>query len=622
MDENIFEPIVVDTKDVIKELKAVASTYKVPLANVDFHLLETSIFFRTNANEEWEKLVENKKQLFETDEFFLHEGLQIASEYKIEIFYNNLQDQLNFPTISLGANKTLTNIVATIQKISDVDFNSAFEKKLAQEINKKKIKAGVLVGIRQKDMLKEIRQLSSSVQVNGMIEQNVTFIVSEGVKPVLSVDDDLIFHYQKKMKKKDEQGRINYARRGYILPVYENEIVIEYIKPQMGIAGRDCRGKYIPVKQPITKNNQQIHVSEFINIQEDDESVKYIATKEGYVVEEKGLYTIKDQMDVDEISFKTTGSIEAGIDSNVTINIKENDIFKDAIGAGMSVETSILNVQGSVGNNASIVAKKVNIGGQTHKSSSINANEVDIAVHRGEVNANSVHVQRLEGGKIVADIAKVEVAIGGSIIAREIYIDKLMSNVNLITSELIDLKHVQGSNNKILVDPARIKDLQSIITDLSEQIQKKQKELVAFPKQLEYKKEIIENSKEAIGQIKDRLLELKAKNIKAPLNLMKKIKDYQQLINDYNALLHEFKNIKDEIKLLKEQVQEHQSKIFSSKIINHSTWTEFNEIRFKLMYPPVEVVHNTRDNEIAREISLKKISDEDFEILRSSEYKK
>ena len=63
-----------------------------------------------------------------------------------------------------------------------------------------------------------------------------------------------------------------------------------------------------------------------------------------------------------------------------------------------------------------------------------------------------------------------------------------------------------------------------------------------------------------------------------------------------------------------------QGQIFLAKIVNHGIWKEYNEIKFKLISPPIELTYNTKDNEIIREISLKKVDDDNFEINRSSEY--
>lgn len=618
-----FEPIIVDTKNVVKELKTVSSTQKIELKYVDFSLLDVATIFRTNPNEEWESLTEEKKDIFDSDDFFIHKELEIFQQYKIEIFDSRTKkENLILPEIKLGANTNITKVVATVKKSLDVRYGDGFEEKLVEDINKKKIRAGILVNIREKDMRRELRRVSSLVRVNEMLEKDLTFVVMEGINYIPATDDDLIFHYKKKINKEDEKGRVDYSKRGYLLPVNEGEIIIEYIKPKAGKPGRTCRGKYIEIIEPKITNNSAINTTEAYTIKEDDNSIKYVACKNGYVKEEKGTFDIQEELELDQVSFRSTGSIEAGLDSNVTINIKEVDEFKDAVGEGMRVETSTLKVDGSVASNASIKTNEVTIGGQTHKTSKIETNKAQVGVHRGTIVGKEISVDRLEGGTIMGDVVRVNSVLGGEIIAKKIYIDLLMSNASLITSELIEIKHVKGNNNKLTVDPARIKGLSKMLLDINQRIENANKEYRLLPKKLELKKNVLDKNRDAVGAIKNKIIELKSKGINPPANLISKLKDYQQLTNEYNLLLKEIKLKKSEIKELKNELDEHQNKIFQAKIINHSSWTDYNEIRFKLISPPVEVLHNTRDGEISREITLGKTTEDDFIIERSAEYHK
>lgn len=618
-----FEPIIVDTKNVVKELKTVSSTQKIELKYVDFSLLDVATIFRTNPNEEWESLTEEKKDIFDSDDFFIHKELEIFQQYKIEIFDSRTKkENLILPEIKLGANTNITKVVATVRKSLDVRYGDGFEEKLVEDINKKKIRAGILVNIREKDMRRELRRVSSLVRVNEMLEKDLTFVVMEGINYLPATDDDLIFHYKKKINKEDEKGRVDYSKRGYLLPVNEGEIIIEYIKPKAGKPGRTCRGKYIEIIEPKITNNSAINTTEAYTVKEDDSSIKYVACKNGYVKEEKGTFDIQEELELDQVSFRSTGSIEAGLDSNVTINIKEVDEFKDAVGEGMRVETSTLKVDGSVASNASIKTNEVTIGGQTHKTSKIETNKAQVGVHRGTIVGKEISVDRLEGGTIMGDVVRVNSVLGGEIIAKKIYIDLLMSNASLITSELIEIKHVKGNNNKLTVDPARIKGLSKMLLDINQRIENANKEYRLLPKKLELKKNVLDKNRDAVGAIKNKIIELKSKGINPPANLISKLKDYQQLTNEYNLLLKEIKLKKSEIKELKNELDEHQNKIFQAKIINHSSWTDYNEIRFKLISPPVEVLHNTRDGEISREITLGKTTEDDFIIERSAEYHK
>jgi hypothetical protein len=306
--------------------------------------------------------------------------------------------------------------------------------------------------------------------------------------------------------------------------------------------------------------------------------------------------------------------------SNVKINIKEADVFKDAIGPGMSVETSELNIQGNVGSGARIKANKLDIGGQTHKTATLEAKDAHIVVHRGFFTGEKIEVDRLEGGKIVADNVHVKQAIGGEIIAKEVVIDELSSNVSIISSDKIEIKELKGQDNKFIIDPAVTKEFNESIEKINKEIQDLRLKLKPIPKQLEERKRLIAKTKPTVEMVKEKIEELKADGKTPPVTLLGKIKEFQTMVNSYNDMLKNYKNQKDRITDLKSDLNEVQLKVFSARIINHSPWLEYNEIKFKLISPELEIVYNTKDHEIIREISLQQIGDEEFRINKSSEY--
>jgi len=325
-------------------------------------------------------------------------------------------------------------------------------------------------------------------------------------------------------------------------------------------------------------------------------------------------------MEIESVDFKSTGSIETDLNADVKINIKESDIFKDAIGPGMSVETSELHVEGNIASGASIRARILEIKGQTHKTATIEADKAMIAVHRGSVTGKDIEIDRLEGGYVNGDTVKVRSVIGGEIVGRNIYIEELTSNASIRASELIDIKKVKGNNNKLVIDPTVTKQYSQKIEDIKEEINKLNISIKPMPKILEAKKRTIEANRGVIEDIKHKIIELKNDGKTPPASLLGKIKEYQKMVNEYNRILKDFKETKHRISYLNESLQSAQDQIFSAKIVNHGTWKEFNEVKFKLIYPPIEVTYNTKDGEVIREITLNKMNDEDFEIKRSGEY--
>ncbi|WP_458701503.1 flagellar assembly protein A [Sulfurospirillum sp. 1307] len=618
--EEEFKSIVVESDNIPRELKSISVSKKISLNELDFNILKTKTQVMITRDEGWIEADKEVLDKFKDKDFLLNKDLKIRQLYKVEIFNTNLHDKKVLPSIVLGANKLLTKVVCTIKKDLDLKYYSKLEHDIIEEINKKKIKAGVMVGFNDEDMYKEVKKLVSSVRVNGFLNEDIQFIACKGIDPVEPVNDEFIYHYKQNVSAEDTNGRVDYSKRGYVLAVSKDDCIMEYIKPKLGTPGRNCQGKFLAVEEPNDDNEIQINFTENIIKKEDDEKIKYIANKNGYVVEENGTYDIRDEMVVDEVSFKSTGSIETDLDSEVIINIKESDVFKDAVGPGMSVETYELNVEGNVGSGAKIKTEKITIGGQTHKTSHIESKEAKIAMHRGVVIGGQIEVERLEGGKIVGDDVHVKQAIGGEIIAKTVNIDELTSNAVIISSDLIEIQNLKGTNNKLIIDPSSTKEFNKEIEEIKSKIENLSFKIKQIPKVLEEKKRTLDRIKPTISMVQEKIKELKSSGKKPPLTLLKKLKDFQKMVTDYNLSLNDYKNKKLKIQNLKEDLAQVQNRIFSAKIINHSPWKEFNEIKFKLISPPIEKVYNTKEHEIIREITLKETADEGFEIKRSSEY--
>ena len=616
-----FKSIVIDTTNVMKELKNVAISHHLKPTDLTFKLLRTTTYY-TDEKSENNEMTEEELKLLLDDSFLLNPNLKLTQHYRVEIFKVEDQedDHTILPDITLSGNKSLTKIIAMVAQNHDVKYTSKLEEKMIEDIQIKKIKAGILVGIRDQNMYKEIKKIVANIRVNGIIDQNQTFVVCQGVDEVPSVNDDLIFHYKKKINPKTTDGKVDYSKRGFVLAVDKDECIIEYIKPQLGTPGRNCRGAFLPIKEPRKTNDAPILISANLIKKESETSIKYIANRGGYVNFEKGTYDIQDQMEINEISFKSTGSIDASLGSNIKINIKEKDILKDAIGAGMSVETTEVHVQGNIGSGARIKAKIADIGGQTHQTAYIEADKIIIAVHRGEANGADVEIDRLEGGKVIGDIVHINHMIGGEVIAKIVKIENLMSNAKITASEILEVTELKGNNNKFIIDPSVTKEFNEMIDSINKKIEKLEEELKAYPRQLSAKKEFIDKNKPMAEMVKDKIMELKRTGVEPPVTLFAKIKDFQEKVIDYNNVLQTFKDKKEELQEYREDLNRVQNKVFSAKIINHSSWKEFNEVRFRLIYPPKDITYNPKEREIAREITLKDMGNGEHRIIRSGEY--
>jgi len=615
-----FKSIIVETTNVVKELKNVSIANHLKLSELSFKLLKVTTFFSDDKIEN-NQAGEEEMKLFLDDAFILNPNLKITQHYRVEIYkIIDTDTSTSLPAIALSANKNLTKIVAMVSKSNEVKYSPKLEEMMIEDIQIKKIRAGILIGIRDQNMYKEIKKLVANIRVNGIVDQNVSFVVCQGVDDVPSINDDLIYHYKKKTTLKNAEGKVDYSKRGYISAVEKDECIIEYIKPQMGTPGRNCRGVFIPIKESRKTNETPIGITSNIIKKESETSIKYVANRGGYVNVDKGNYDIQEQMEINEISFRSTGSIDASVTSNIKINIKEKDVLKDAIGAGMSVETSELIVQGNIGSGAKIKAKIVEIGGQTHQSAYIEADTMSIAVHRGEAVGREITIDRLEGGKVTGDVISIKQMIGGEVIGGTVKVDVLMSNARITASEIIEITELKGNNNKLLIDPSVTKEFNQRIEEIKIKLEKLEEELKAYPRQLSGRKELIDKNKPMAEMVKAKILELKESKVEPPMSLYAKIKDFQEKVMEYNALLQEFKDKKETLHEYQNELSSVQMKIFKAKVISHSAWKEYNEVRFHLINPPKDITYSPKERETIREMMLKDMGDGEYRITRSSEY--
>lgn len=581
---------------------------------IDFDIIKIKTECKIAGEGQPRQISEEKLDIFDDDKFYVERVESIKQSYLVKFYDIRRAKPVPLPNVSLNANKNLTKILATVSQNADTVYFKEFDKKLINFIYKKLIKVGILIGIRNGSMIEEIAKISSVLRVKEFIDKDYTFTVTAGVNVKLSTDDALIFHYKNKNKPIDENDKIDYANRGYLLGVVENELIIEYVKLVEGSDGRDVRGNLLPAQKAKATITKMPEHTENIYLKEDKEGIKFYSKKAGYVHEVKGLFDIKDELDVNEITFKTTGSVDTGLDTNVTLNVKENDLTKDAVGTGMTVEANEINVEGNVAANAVVKANKVTIGGQTHAKAVIEAKEAKIAVHIGSFEGEDVEIDRLEGGKVKAKKVVIKSVIGGEIIAESVVIDTLVSNSNIVIADTLEIKKLKGVNNKILVDFSMIKNTGEQINDRMAKIKTIREQIVKMPRMLEFKRWVVEENKGPINVIKAKIEELKRTNNTPPATFIKKLKEYQQLVHEYNALLKEFREKKAAIAELKGEITNIQESIFNSKVINHSSWREFNEIKFRLIDPARDITYNTRENEIARVITVAKIETEEGDI--------
>ncbi len=614
-----IRPTVIRTQNVAKELVALAKSYETKVESIDFNILETQTFTRMSdgtKETEWEEVYGDEIYEIDDKSALLNPHFQIKQMYEIEFFSKDTaKDKYKNFNLAVGANASKCKVYLSVKQGSQVSYSAVFEEDLKILINKRKVRAGILINIFDEMLSEAISKLVAHVRIEEDVTyaQNQTFLIAESHEPTPTINDELILHYDKK-EEVSENEKMDYSSRGFIDSVLEDELLIEYVKAKEGKPGRNCRGEFMLPKEAEINNAPTFSIDETIKQVEDESSIKYFSTENGYISLEGTNYTVKTEVDVGEISFKTTGSITAGLDSDVNISVKEADAVKDAIGTGMTVEVSEIEIDGNVGSNAKVYALKATIGGQTHKTSEIRADKLDINVHKGRAFGKDIHITRLEHGVVDGDEVEVTQALGGEIRAKEINIEICSSYVKATASKSIEIKKLQGSENIFTIDPLLKKGAQSDKGENEESIKKLEVELKDLQKEALKYSVLIKNNTAAFNDVKKRLIHYKKNGVKMPESFVKKYKQFQRMQEKLVLLKKDEEQKNDQLSLLTTRTTSFQDDIFDARIINRGRWTEHNELRFKMVEPAIEVKFNPPEGSSDKVFGLVEVSEGEYEI--------
>ncbi len=614
--EGTFVPnIIVRTGNVAKELMSTASNHKVSVKTLDFRLMDVQTFIRTlSEGDDWTEV--NASEIADIEEsMYLSPKFEIKQIYEIEIFTISNSGELDSLDLSIAGNSTLTVIYLTIKEGSFARYNERFEVEFFELIKKRKLRANIMIGIFDSMMYSNLSDIMAKIRVYGeyKFEGQERYIVANGYEPIPTVDDKLILHYSKKYQAVNEAGRVNYAKRGYIVSAIENDLLIEYIKPLKGTIGRNVRGEIILPKEPTVRNEPAFTFTDNILRNDLEKTVEFRARIGGYVTLESGVYDIKSEMDVAEISFRSTGSIDTDLGADVLINVKEKDALKDAIGMGMAVTVHTINVEGSVGQDASVTAHKATIEGQVHSSAIISADELSINVLKGKAFGRDIHVSRLEQGEIEGEKVFVGQAVGGKIRAREVTVELLGSHVKITASKIIEIAKLTGGENTLVIDPL-LNESREMLGDDEQKMKEAKKEVEDIQKEVSFYEDSIKENLTAYEGIKKKLLHYKQNGIKPPTAFVEKYQQFQ----DFKKKLEELREqlqIKSEItQQLGMKRTSLQSDIFEARIINHDRWQNYNEIIFKLIDPPIDITYFPKDGSDENMLGLHEDENGEFTI--------
>lgn len=588
--------IFIETENVPQELINYSKQYNIALSSIDFELIDyKTIPYNPIDNTE-----------LELDEILTPEYLEkeikkrpisVKQKYTIKIYVKsteNSQDK-RIPDFSLVTNKSMSQLFILFKEDKDVPYYEAFIKDLKEEIIKKQLKNGFIIDLF--DVNRDIfnNNILASLKVYGTYNfAQEKFLVAQAIEPIKERSDKLIAHYKKHFIPENENERVEHKKRGFLIETAENQLVLEYLKPKEGAEGLNCKGQFIPKVPPLINLKNKIKNGEGISLEENDDSIKYISTKSGYISINRNEISVKNELEIKEINFKKTGSIDTNKNADVHINVTEKDMTLDSI-QGVEVEAKSVSIKGSVGHGAYIKSEDVVVNGQVHKSAIIESHKIKVNRLKGSLKGDEIDVDILEQGKIRGKIVKVNIANGGLIIGDIIHIKELKSNTIIMASKKIEVDTVSGEDNKLILDPFVKINRHELEMKLAK-IKGLEKEIERIKSKINLIMNTIKREHKEYIELRNKIKILKEKRMVIQEYFFEKLNKFETMVKEVKELNVDLQGKERIFELLNIEIEKLGNDVKNCVLINHSSWPSYNKIIFKLG-PGKELEHKTKNHE-------------------------
>lgn len=607
----VFDSKLVRTSNMARELLSIAKEFSLSVHDLDFNLIKAEMYIKQVSKDqeggEFHEATDDETKLLQDSTAMADPEFSIKQVYDADIFLvkEPLFRNLN---VVIAGNKSLTSVYATIKAGSVIEKTDHIAADLKAYFNRRKLRTNILIDMWDEEMMAELAKLAAQVEINDSVsfEEDKRILVSQSLSAEETRHDKLELHFENKEADEDESGRIDYKKRGFITAVEAGEILITYTKPHMGKPGRNCRGQFLEVPEADASHAPKFDIDpDCIEVREDDEKIEYLAKKNGYIDIDGTKYYIKEELEVSEISFKSTGNVNAGLNTDIAIHVKESDSLTDAIGMGVEVEATDVEVEGNVGSNSKVTAQRIKIGGQTHKSSVLSAPKIEVNLHRGLAVGKEIAIKRLEQGRVEGEEIYVEQAAGGEIIGKNVTIEILQSHMRVVASQSITIKKMKGSENSLIIDQSAVGENLQASTTLEADIDAKRIEINLAKKALDEQKQLFAKHESTMKEIKQRLIAYKKAGAKMPNAFVTKYKEFQNLQNKMQSDQRAYQLMLEVFDTMQESRGSFQSGVLDARVVNLDIWKGHNEVRFHLSSPKQELVYFPQEGLRSSAIMLK-----------------
>ncbi|GMB96146.1 DUF342 domain-containing protein [Helicobacter sp. NHP22-001] len=250
------------------------------------------------------------------------------------------------------------------------------------------------------------------------------------------------------LKESWEQKNKEEAPVSAIYGAGKGDVVLEYTKPVLGMAGRDLKGRIRKVEKLENVPFELEFSQEAFEKKEEPTKIVYLSKLPQYVAFLNN--TLKSFTKNQYMEMKSTNMpmFLGGVENGLVLNISSKNDIDNAIETNLRIEAKEIYIKGNVGKNVKLVAQKVIIEGQLHAESSVEANEILVTNNKGLCKGKRVQCKYLDRGVVFAESCEVEASSGSQIYAKDIKLKQVKSNNTFYFSSQCNLESIDGSENK------------------------------------------------------------------------------------------------------------------------------------------------------------------------------
>lgn len=565
-----FTPVTKASTSVKEDLRFAASDRKLSIEQIDFDLLSYETYYKRLEDQEWHIMSGDNLLSQITEEELYSSDFLLSQEYQITIrsFIPHPYLDLHF---SVAMSKRQGLVTAIIDPSSIIPLKKGVSGWIKEAINKKMLRLGFMIGMADEELDLQINRLLITLQKSGSLSAPYNLKIGKFSPAIEPVNDAIVLHYKKENKSKS-----------FIEGVKKEDLIFEYIIPKQGRNGRGLDGAPIIVPEPTVKYAAAIKIDEAtIRSEQDEKSIQYYALESGFLKREKGVFTVSHDLTLESVSMKKTGSIEAGIDKEIFLAVNQQKFNEDAVGMGVHIDVQKVDIGGIVGENTKIRAEELSVAAQTHRKSDMDVSEVaSIQLHRGNLKAKEANIDILEGGRVEADIVRINKMLGGEVVARKVYVDVLYSHARITALESIEVNSIEGEGGTLRIDPFSVGAYHEKIAEVQNSIKNLELELTERSHSLRDRQSVFKEKNARIKQFQKRVVDAKKSGLEPMKADVVRLKQYQKEAYDLNEEASKIREDECYLGALHNKLDKLYTADLHGEVICHGSYNGLNRVVF------------------------------------------